>query len=143
MRDGVIYFKESTSSTLYALEEAGPHLQWKWQDSEFANLVGVDDSDVYLFSNELSAIARTKPETRWSNRLTVDLQGVGAQIGSQGILVFTPRGLFELSKETGDVRRIFRGADLGAAGGFVLCGGETIGLRFQPRGDRVSGIANK
>jgi outer membrane protein assembly factor BamB len=126
VRDGVIYFKESTSSTLYALDEAGPRLKWKWQDSEFANLVGIDGGDVYLFSNELSAIARTKPETRWSNRLTVDLQGIGAQVGSQGILVFTPRGLFELSKETGDVRRIFRGDDLGAAGGFVLCAGKRL-----------------
>ena len=126
VRDGVVYFKESTSPTLYALEESGPHLRWKWQDSEFANLIGVDNSDVYLFSNELSAINRTQPETRWSNRLTVDLQGVGAQIGSRGVLVFTPRGLFELSKETGDVRRIFRGADLGAAGGFVLAAGKQI-----------------
>jgi outer membrane protein assembly factor BamB len=126
VRDGVIYFKESTSPTLYALEESGPRLRWKWQDSEFANLIGVDNSDVYLFSNELSAITRTKPETRWSNRLTVDLQGVGAQIGSRGVLVFTPRGLFELSKETGDVRRIFRGNDLGAAGGFVLSAGKQI-----------------
>jgi outer membrane protein assembly factor BamB len=126
VRDGVIYFKESTAATLYALDEAGPRLKWKWQDSEFANLVGIDGSDVYLFSNELSAISRTKPETRWSNRLTVDLQGVGAQVGSQGILVFTPRGLFELSKETGDVRRIFRGDDLGAAGGFVLYAGKRL-----------------
>ncbi len=42
------------------------------------------------------------------------------------MLVFTPRGLFELSKETGDVRRIFRGADLGAAGGFVLSAGKRL-----------------
>ena len=126
VRDGVVYFKESTGATLYAVDESGPRLKWKWQDSEFANLIGVDGSDVYLFSNELSAISRTKPETRWSNRLTVDLQGIGAQVGSEGILVFTPRGLFELSKETGDVRRIFRGADLGAAGGFLLFAGKRL-----------------
>lgn len=126
VRDGVIYFKESMGPTLYALEEQGPRLRWKWEDSELTNLVGVDDTDVYLFYGELSAISRNKPETRWSNRLTVELPGVGAQIGSQAILVFTPRGLFELSKETGDVRRIFRGADLGAAGGFVLSAGKRL-----------------
>ncbi len=126
VRDGVIYFKESMGATLYALEENGPRLRWKWEDSELTNLVGVDDTDVYLFYGELSAISRTKPETRWSNRLTVELPGVGAQIGSQAILVFTPRGLFELSKETGDVRRIFRGADLGAAGGYVLSAGKRL-----------------
>jgi outer membrane protein assembly factor BamB len=126
VRDGVIYFKESMGPTLYALEEHGPRLRWKWEDSELTNLVGVDDTDVYLFYGELSAISRNKPETRWSNRLTVELPGVGAQVGSQAILVFTPRGLFELSKETGDVRRIFRGADLGAAGGFVLAAGKRL-----------------
>jgi outer membrane protein assembly factor BamB len=126
VRDGVIYFKESLGPTLYALDERGPRLRWKWEDSELTNLVGVDDSDVYLFYGELSAISRNKPETRWSNRLTVELPGVGAQVGSQAILVFTPRGLFELSKETGDVRRIFRGADLGAAGGFVLAAGKRL-----------------
>jgi outer membrane protein assembly factor BamB len=126
VRDGVIYFKESMGPTLYALEERGPRLRWKWEDSELTNLVGVDDTDVYLFYGELSAISRNKPETRWSNRLTVELPGVGAQVGSQAILVFTPRGLFELSKETGDVRRIFRGSDLGAAGGFVLSAGKRL-----------------
>jgi outer membrane protein assembly factor BamB len=126
VRDGVIYFKESMGATLYALEENGPRLRWKWEDSELTNLVGLDEGDLYLFYGELSAISRTKPETRWSNRLTVELPGVGAQVGSQAILVFTPRGLFELSKETGDVRRIFRGADLGAAGGFVLSAGKRL-----------------
>jgi hypothetical protein len=41
-------------------------------------------------------------------------------------VVFTSLGLFELSKETGDVRRIFRGSDLGAAGGFVLNAGKRL-----------------
>jgi outer membrane protein assembly factor BamB len=126
VRDGVVYFKESTAATLYALEESGPRLKWKWQDSEFSNLISVDASDVYLFSNELSTISRTKPEMRWSNHLTVDLQGIGAQVGSRGVVVFTSLGLFELSKETGDVRRIFRGSDVGAAGGFVLNAGKRL-----------------
>ena len=127
VRDGVVYFKESMSPTLFALEESGPRLKWKWQDSEFANLVGADGDDVYLFSNELSAISRAKPETRWANRLSIDLQGVGAQVGSQAVLVFTPRGLFELSKENGDVRRIFRGTDLGPVGGYLLeAGGHLV-----------------
>jgi len=126
VRDRVVYFKESTSPTLYALEEDGPRLRWKWQDAEFSNLVGIDNRDIYLFSDELSAIPLKKPETRWSNRLSVDLQGLGARVGTQGVVVFTPRGLFELSKETGDVRRIFRGADLGAAGGVVLSAGKRL-----------------
>ena len=58
VRDGTIYFKEASSPTLYALDESGPRLKWKWQDSDFANLVGVDGGDVYLFSDELSALSR-------------------------------------------------------------------------------------
>lgn len=126
VRDGVIYFKESMGTTLYAVDENGPRLRWKLEDSELTSLVGLDDSDLYLFYGELSAISRTKPLTRWSNRLTVELPGVGAQVGSRAVLVFTPRGLFELSKETGDVSRIFRGADLGSAGGYMLLAGNRL-----------------
>ena len=50
-----------------------------------------------------------------------------AQIGSQADLVFTPRGLFELSKKTGDLRRpVFRGDDVGATGGFLLFAGKRL-----------------
>jgi outer membrane protein assembly factor BamB len=123
VRDGTIYFKESSSPTLYAVDEEGPRLKWKWQDAESANLVGIDDTDVYLFSNELCPINRAKPEMRWSRRFTVDMEGIGAVVGTKAALVFTSRGLFEVSKETGDDRRTFRGADLGAAGGTMLTGG--------------------
>jgi hypothetical protein len=32
----------------------------------------------------------------------------------------TPRGIFEIDPDTGEVRRIFRGADLGSVGGDLL-----------------------
>ena len=138
VRDGVVYFKESTSPTLYALEESGPHLRWKWQDSEFANLIGVDNSDAYLFSNELSAINRTQPETRWSNRLTVDLQGVGAQIGSRGRAGLHAAGTVRALQ--GNRRRAphFPRCRPGSGRRIRVGGGKADRLRVQPRGDRLS-----
>ena len=126
VRDGVIYFKETMGATLYALEENGPRCtgNGKTQNSPIWLASTIPTST--CFTASCRRFRATKPETRWSNRLTVELPGVGAQIGSQAILVFTPRGLFELSKETGDVRRIFRGSDLGAAGGFVLSAGKRL-----------------
>jgi outer membrane protein assembly factor BamB len=127
IRDGIIYFKESSSPTLYAIDPSGPKLKWKWQDSDAANLVGIDEQNVYLFSDELSAISRMKPALQWSHLLPVEVQGVGPKVGAKAVLVFTSRGLFEISKETGDDRReVFRGADVGAAGGTILSAGNRL-----------------
>jgi hypothetical protein len=38
-------------------------------------------------------------------------------VRTDGLWQLTPRGIYEIDPATGDVRRIFRGKDLGAAGG--------------------------
>ena len=37
-----------------------------------------------------------------------------------GLWQLTPRGIFEIDPKSGDVRRIFRGKDLGSVGGDLL-----------------------
>jgi hypothetical protein len=125
-RREMLYFKEANSPVLYALEADGPRLKWKWQDSTAASLVGVDDAYVYLFSNEISAIGRDKPQLGWARQLPVELQGVGVEIGSEAIVAFTPRGLFEIAKDSGEDRQIFRGGDVGATGGTVMRAGNRL-----------------
>ena len=39
---------------------------------------------------------------------------------------FTPRGIFEIDKATGDVVKRFRGADLDSLGGALLLAGNTL-----------------
>jgi outer membrane protein assembly factor BamB len=124
---GTLFFKENGGTTLYALDPDAVALKWKYTDSEQSNLAGVDAGDVYLFSHEVLALRRDTQALRWSTRLTVSVPGRGARVGDAGVLVCTPRGLFQLSKETGDLVSIFRGDDRESAGGsMVAVGGKLI-----------------
>ena len=139
LKDGVLYFKESGSPTLYALEEQGPRVKWKWRDSDFANLVGMDDGDIYLLSNELSAITRKQPQTRWSNFLSVDAQGLGAPRWQPWNSRVYPAGA--VRGRQGHRRRAphLPGRRSGCDRGAGRSRRQSADLRFQPGRDSLSG----
>lgn len=123
-RDGVLYFKETDSPALYALDVTKRELLWKRPVPEEAVLAGFDEECFYLMAQELEAIDRRTRGLRWSVSLPVAAGGLGVVIGDDRLATFTSRGIFELSKQNGDVVRIFRGADMTSLGGasFVLDG---------------------
>jgi hypothetical protein len=115
--DGLLYLKEAGSSELVAVDPTGPSIVWKRPVEKAAQLVGIDQDAVYTLDTELASIDRQTRKLRWAIRLPIYSGGLSALVGPDSLLVLTSRGLFELDRSSGDVQRIFRGADLASAGG--------------------------
>jgi outer membrane protein assembly factor BamB len=115
--DGLLYFKECAGKTLFALDPAARRVAWKRPVTDAAELVAMDDENCYVLSRELVCIDRSTRAMKWSVTLPVAGGGLSAVPAADGILVFTSRGVYEISRDNGDVRRIFRGHDLASVGG--------------------------
>lgn len=125
-RDGLLYLKEAASRELVAVDPSGPSVVWRRPVEQAAQLVAVDQDNVYVLDTELLAIDRQTHALRWGIRLPIGAGGLSALVGPDSVLVLTNRGLFELERDSGDVRRIFRGADLKSAGGRLCLIGQQL-----------------
>ena len=119
LHDDIMYIKEGRSDRLYAMDLVNRRLAWERPVSEAATLVGMDNDSLYLLSNELDAIDRITRDLRWSRTLPVKVGGLSALVGRERILVFTSRGIYEMSKKNGDVLDIYRGHELSTGGGML------------------------
>jgi outer membrane protein assembly factor BamB len=124
--EGLLYLKEAGSSQLVAVDPSIPAVVWKRPVEPAAQLVGVDQDAVYVLDTELGAIDRQTHALRWATRLPIASGGLSALIGPKSIVVLTNRGLFELDRDTGNMKRIFRGADLSTLGGRLCRIGDQI-----------------
>ncbi len=117
LEDGVLYFKEGRGERLYAMDVINRKMIWERPVSEAATLVGHDEEFLYLLSKELVAVDRTTRALRWSIELPIRAGGLSAVVGPDRLLVNTSRGIYELSRASGDTQRIYRG---GLSGGGAL-----------------------
>jgi|GEM_PF-1282256 len=115
----LVYFKESGADEVYALDLAAKKVVWKRPIKQSAQLVGIDEKNVYLLSKELEALDRKTHELNWAVSLPVAAGGLSALIDPEAAWVFTSRGIYELSKTNGDIVNIFRGSDLTSLGGAI------------------------
>lgn len=126
-QDGLLYFKESGGTAMYAVDPAARKQAWKRPVKDSAQLVAMDASHCYLLSRELECIDRKTQELKWAVMLPVVGGGLSVVPAENGVLVFTSRGVFEISRENGDVTRIFRGEDLSSIGGSLrVVGGRLL-----------------
>jgi outer membrane protein assembly factor BamB len=126
-QDGLLYFKESGGTAMYAVDPAARKQVWKRPIKDSAQLVAVDATNCYLLSRELECVDRKTQELKWAVMLPVVGGGLSVVPSEVGILVFTSRGVFEIDKGNGDVTRIFRGEDLSSIGGSLrIVGGRAV-----------------
>ena len=92
-------------------------LLWTRSIAKTARLIGVDASSVYFGGPELGAIDLKTKALRWSSRLPGGSEQAAALVRPDGIWQLTSRGIFEVDPATGQIRRIFRGADPDGSGG--------------------------
>jgi len=118
--DNVLYFKGMRSARLYAIDLALPKLLWKRPVGESSMLIGVDGENLYLGGEEVLAIDLKSQRLRWATRLPIGTGWIKPVLTKRYVYQFTPRGVFELDKRTGDTARLFRGADLDSLGGQLL-----------------------
>jgi outer membrane protein assembly factor BamB/tetratricopeptide (TPR) repeat protein len=118
--NGLLFVKGMRSSRLTALKLDGTGVAWKRAVPDAAMLVGADEERIYLSGEEVLALDRKTQRLLWANRLPPATPWMQPLVTRNKYYQFTPRGVYELDKRTGDVLRLFRGTDLSAAGGAIL-----------------------
>ena len=93
---------------------------WERPITKASRLLGVDDNAVYLGGDEFSAVDLQTRKLLWATRVPNGSMDGRVLVRPDGLWQLTPRGIFEIDPKSGDVRRIFRGNDLGAVGGDLL-----------------------
>lgn len=117
---GLLFTKGMRSPRMLALDPAGPTLSWRRPIGVTAVLVGADDKYLYTGGEELAAYDLQTQELVWSTRLPMSAGWSMPVLTKTRIYQFTSRGIYQVNKQTGQVMRLFRGADLDALGGSLF-----------------------
>jgi outer membrane protein assembly factor BamB len=112
--------KGTQSERLYAVEPNKMKVLWERPITKTSRLLGVDDNAVYLGGDELSAVDLKTRKLLWATRVPNGSMDGRVLVRPDGLWQLTSRGIYEIDPKSGDVRRIFRGKDLGAVGGDLL-----------------------
>src|SRR5262249_24933174 len=107
-------------SRLYAVDPNRMKVLWERPITKASRLLGVDGRAIYLGGPELSALDLKTRTLSWATRLPNGSLEGRVLVRPDGLWQLTPRGIFEIDPRSGEVRRIFRGKDLGVAGGDLL-----------------------
>ncbi len=109
--------KGMQSERLYAVDFNRMKVLWDRPITKSSRLLGVDDHAVYFGGAELSALDLRSRQLLWATRLPGGSLEGHVLVRPDGLWQLTPRGIFEIDPKSGEVRRIFRGKDLGASWG--------------------------
>jgi outer membrane protein assembly factor BamB len=109
--------KGAQSERLYCVDPNRLKVVWERPVTKASRLLGGDDRVVYFGGAELSAIDLQSKKLLWATRVAGDSMQGRVLVRPDGLWQLTPRGIYEIEPKSGDVRRIFRGKDLGAVGG--------------------------
>ena len=112
--------KGTQSERLYAVEPNKMKVLWERPITKASRLLGVDDNAVYLGGDELSAVDLKTRKLLWATRVPNGSLDGRVLVRTDGLWQLTSRGIYEIDPGSGDVRRIFRGKDLGSVGGDLL-----------------------
>ena len=115
-----LLIKGAKSDRLYAIDPDRMKVLWERPIGKATRLLGVDDHAIYLGGAELGAIDLKTRSLLWATRLPGDSLDGQVLVRPDGLWQLTPRGIYEIDTASGEVRRIFRGHDLGSAGGDLV-----------------------
>jgi hypothetical protein len=127
-----LLIKGARSSRLCAIDPDRMKALWDRPIGKDARLLGVEGRTAFLGGADLGALDLATRGLSWSAKLPGGSFDGAVLLGPDGVFQLTPRGIFEIDPKTGDVRRIFRGDDLGSAGGDLV-----------PTGDRLLTVSNR
>ncbi len=105
------------SERLYLVDPNRLKVLWDRPITKSARLLGGDDRVVYFGGAEPRAVDLQSRKLLWATRVAGDSMQGRVLVRPDGLWQLTPRGIYEIDPKTGGVRRIFRGKDLGVAGG--------------------------
>jgi outer membrane protein assembly factor BamB len=108
------------SGRLFAVDPNRMKVLWDRVIAKSSRLLGADDRSLFLGGPELSALDLATRKLLWATRLPGGSMEARVLVRPDGLWQLTSRGVFELDPKSGEVRRIFRGQDLGAVGGDLI-----------------------
>lgn len=108
------------SDRLTAIDPDRMKVLWDRPIAKKSRVLGVVGDRMVLGGTELSAVDLNTRVMRWSTHLPGGSLDCRVLVRPDGIWQLTPRGIFEVDPASGEVRRIFRGKDLGSAGGDLV-----------------------
>lgn len=117
---GALLIKGMQSDLLYAIDPDRMKVLWERPIARATRLLGADDRSLFLGGAELGAMDLKTRSLLWATPLPGGSMESRVLIRPDGIWQLTHRGIYEVDPASGEVRRIFRGQDLGAAGGDLL-----------------------
>ncbi len=112
--------KGAKSDRLKAIDPDRMTALWDRPLGKASRLLAVLGRLAIIGGPELGAIDLDSRKLLWATRLPDGSANQAVLVRPGGIWQLTPRGIFEVDPANGDVRRIFRGDDLGSAGGDLL-----------------------
>ena len=118
--------KGMQSGRLYAVDPNKMKVLWERPIAKSSRMVGVSDSALFFGGAEISSLDLQTRQLLWATRVPGGSNDGRVLVRSDGLWQLTPRGIFEIDPKSGQVRRIFRGSDLGATGGDLLLTDELL-----------------
>ncbi len=115
-----LLIKGMQSTKLFALDPNRMKVAWERPVAKASRLLGASDTTLYMGGDEISALDLTKRTLEWAARVPSGCHSGQVLVRPDGIWQLTSRGIVELDPKSGDVRRIFRGKDLGTVGGDLI-----------------------
>ena len=115
-----LLIKGMQSERLYAIDPDRMKVLWERPLAKATRLLGTDDRSLFLGGAELSAMDLKTRSLLWATHLPGDSMECRVLVRPDGLWQLTSRGIYEIDPASGDVRRIFRGKDLGSAGGDLV-----------------------
>jgi outer membrane protein assembly factor BamB len=118
--NGSLLIKESYSSQMLSIDPDQRKITWQRPVGRSDTIIDIDDEMMYVLGADIYAIDAKTRKMKWSNRLAGQADNMRVLSTKTRLYVFGGRGVYEISKENGDIERIFRGADLESVGGQVI-----------------------
>ncbi len=112
--------KGMQSDRLYAIDPDRLKVLWERPIAKAIRLLGTDGRALFLGGAELSALDLKTRALLWATHLPGGSNEARVIVRPEGLWQLTSRGIYEVDPGSGDVRRIFRGKDLGSAGGDLV-----------------------
>ena len=108
------------SGRLISIEPNRMKVLWERPIEKASRLLGVSEGAAFLGGAEISAMDLQTRGLLWAIRLPNGSMNARVLVRPEGVWQLTPRGIFEIDPKSGQVRKIFRGKDLGAVGGDLV-----------------------
>jgi outer membrane protein assembly factor BamB len=115
-----LMIKGSQSDRLYAIDPDRMKVLWERPIGSASRLLGAHDRTAYLGGADLGAMDLKTRALLWATPLPGGSAENRVLVRPDGLWQLTPRGIYEVDPASGAVRRIFRGKDLGSAGGDLV-----------------------